>query len=99
MSVEFHYTDDDFQIAKGMTKAFNQICSEEKVQCTVTLHPQDFRSMYTFVNLGDKRLQIMYDEDFWVLVPEESLTIAFPRAYPVRPYIIALEEGIEAGWK
>jgi hypothetical protein len=91
---QFHYLDDDFQVAKGMTKAFNQICSEEGVQCTVTMDSRDFRQLYLFKNVGDKLVKIMYNDQEWFLEPNESTEVKVSSYLGLeRPYVIALNSG------
>jgi hypothetical protein len=93
---DFHYVDDDFQIAKGMTKAFNQICSEEGVQCVVTQHPQTYRTWYQFTNLGSRRVQVMYDDIYLTMQPKEQAQLLITKSNNHRPYIVALEDGVPA---
>jgi hypothetical protein len=93
---DFHYTDDDFQIAKGMTKAFNQICTEEKVQCTVTSEPQTFRTWYQLKNFNDLRVQVMYDDIYLTMKKGEEAHLLIPGSDKQRPYIVALEDGVPA---
>lgn len=93
---EFHYIDDDFQIAKGMTEAFNQICAEEQVQCRVTQHPQTFSTWYQFKNFNHRRVQVMYDEIFLTMNKGQEAQLLITGNDTHRPYVVALEDGVPA---
>jgi hypothetical protein len=93
---DFHYEDDDFQMAKGMTKAFNQICTEEQVQCTVTSEPQTFRTWYQFKNFNDRRVQVMYDDIYLTMSKGQEAQLLILESDRHRPYIVTLEDGVPA---
>lgn len=88
----FHYEDDDISVGKsnGITRAFNQICSEEGVQVTSTMDPTDFKTVYYIKNVCDRHVQIFYDDTFELLEPGDTFTLKVQNfgRHTARPYIV-----------
>jgi hypothetical protein len=63
-----------------VTRTFNGICSEAGLQCTISGHPDPVTNnhLYFFKNLGDRLVQISYDNETRLLEPGEEVVLSIP---------------------
>lgn len=80
-----------------VSRTFNAICSEQGVQCTVTMDPSDYRSKFDFKNFGDRLVRIEYRDEVHYLEPTEEVTLklAEGEGSNTLPRVIALNNGFD----
>ena len=59
-------------MAGYVSPELNEICTRAGIQCTVTMDPQDFKTIYQFRNFNKYSVEVSYQKQTYVVKPETT---------------------------
>lgn len=81
-----------------VTRVYNAYCSEQGIQCTVTMDPLTHNQLFHLENVGDRLVRITHEGATRFLEPGEHVTLSTKEWYSLEqnnlPKIEALNGGL-----